>query len=461
MFSVRQLVFTVFTGFLFCGRQYAYGDCNGLTTYIDSTQNGSINLDNNRYSNQSCTWVITAPIGQRVLIYFTRFNLRNCHNCNYCSSVTIIDGSFTWSPRLAKYCGSDLPRPVYSSGNRIWITFWPLLSYETYEAFTLQFSTLFLHSSGCPSIVPGASAGVIYSPNFPRNYPNISCDWFIRVPYGEKININFSYILPYGDCKALVKIYDTYSHLKRRVTLCTNPFPFTYSESIHVRYNARFTSTSFLVFYQIGYYVPTYAPPWYTTQSYPDCQSNSKKTIYIQSSGSTSVSSSAGRAERYTVPPHTACLWQIATTEGYTLELTFDDMNIYSKYSCSDCSCGYVRVRDGSGSSAQSLGTFCDGNIPSVVSSTGNHIFIEFHSQRRYDYFKASIYSKETKAHHIPGIVVPIVLGIVLFAIIVTVIKCTKITRSTASTRQEGSCQVPLPLERIEFPLNDEEMIDF
>ncbi|KAL9972970.1 hypothetical protein ACROYT_G019371 [Oculina patagonica] len=318
-------------GFLFCGRQYAYGDCNGLTTYIDSTQNGSINLDNNRYSNQSCTWVITAPIGQRVLIYFTRFNLRNCHNCNYCSSVTIIDGSFTWSPRLAKYCGSDLPRPVYSSGNRIWITFWPLLSYETYEAFTLQFSTLFLHSSA----------------------------------------------------------------------------------------------------------------------------------IYIQSSGSTSVSSSAGRAERYTVPPHTACLWQIATTEGYTLELTFDDMNIYSKYSCSDCSCGYVRVRDGSGSSAQSLGTFCDGNIPSVVSSTGNHIFIEFHSQRRYDYFKASIYSKETKAHHIPGIVVPIVLGIVLFAIIVTVIKCTKITRSTASTRQEGSCQVPLPLERIEFPLNDEEMIDF
>ncbi len=137
---------------------------------------------------------------------------------------------------------------------------------------------MYIVISGCPSIVPGASAGVIYSPNFPRNYPNISCDWFIRVPYGEKININFSYILPYGDCKALVKIYDTYSHLKRRVTLCTNPFPFTYSESIHVRYNARFTSTSFLVFYQIGYYVPTYAPPWYTTQSYPDCQSNSKKS---------------------------------------------------------------------------------------------------------------------------------------------------------------------------------------
>ncbi len=119
--------------------------------------------------------------------------------------------------------------------------------------------------------------------------------------------------------------------------------------------------------------------------------------IYIQSSGSTSVSSSAGRRVRYTVPPDTTCTWQIATTEGYTLELKFDEMSISGKYSCYECSCGYVRVMDGYGSSARSLGTFCDENIPSVVSSTGNHMFIKYYAQREFDYFKASINSRETQ----------------------------------------------------------------
>lgn len=114
----------------------------------------------------------------------------------------------------------------------------------------------------------------------------------------------------------------------------------------------------------------------------------------MESSRSTSIKSSAARSYLYTLVPYTTCTWQIQTTKGYTVELTFDDMAIFS---CSDCSCGYVTVRDGSGSSADHIGTFCNGNYPSVVSSAGNYMFIKFYAQSSFDFFEATIRSRESE----------------------------------------------------------------
>lgn len=136
-----------------CERRYFvifhlfFVECNGLTTFLNTSQNGSINMfmDGYDYRNQSCTWLITIPTGQRVLVYFTAIRLEDCYRCG-CSSVTVSDGRYRWSPRLAKYCGRDLPRPVYSTGREVLITFQP--SFGTYEHFTLHYSTLFYSVSG-------------------------------------------------------------------------------------------------------------------------------------------------------------------------------------------------------------------------------------------------------------------------------------------------------------------------
>ena len=112
----------------------------------------------------------------------------------------------------------------------------------------------------------------------------------------------------------------------------------------------------------------------------------------MESSGSTSIGSlDAGSQFRVTLAE---CTWQIETTKGYTIQLIFDKMAIWR---CSGCSCGYVRVRDGRGLSAQSLGTFCNEHYPRVVSSTGNHMFIEFHAQDSFEYFKATVRSIESE----------------------------------------------------------------
>ena len=64
-------------------------------------------------------------------------------------------------------------------------------------------------------------------------------------------------------------------------------------------------------------------------------------------------------------------------------------------YSCSSCSCGHVIVRDGTSSSSQRLGTYCKSNYRDVVTSNGNHMFVEYHARDRYDNFKATIRSKK------------------------------------------------------------------
>ena len=62
--------------------------------------------------------------------------------------------------------------------------------------------------------------------------------------------------------------------------------------------------------------------------------------------------------------------------------------------SCSGCSCGYVKVRDGATSSSRLLGTFCNSNYRDVV-TTGNHMVVEYYAGYWNDNFKATVRSKK------------------------------------------------------------------
>ena len=85
---------------------------------------GSIKIPESPYTdygrNLNCKWRLRAPTGQRVLIYFTSFDLENCCSCDY---VKIHDGSESYSNVSKLACGTDLPEPVYSSGRYLYITF--------------------------------------------------------------------------------------------------------------------------------------------------------------------------------------------------------------------------------------------------------------------------------------------------------------------------------------------------
>ena len=149
----------------------------------------------------------------------------------------------------------------------------------------------YIFISGCPPIVSGAWAGVIYSPNFPWYYANNnSCYWQITVPRHQKINVNLTYIYPNEDCNSYLEIRDIYRDHLTRFWLCETPTPssVTYSGSIRVRFYPAYRKTSsFLAFYQIGYNFPfpvtAYAPSWpeptQSTNPFSACKPVSSKSV--------------------------------------------------------------------------------------------------------------------------------------------------------------------------------------
>ncbi len=101
--------------------------CDVQTQTIDLsyTQNGSIYSPGypKNYSNyESCRWQIEATYGERVLIYFTAFDLEDDAQCSK-DSVQMFDGENSHASLLTKSCGSSLPPPVYSSGKYIYMQF--------------------------------------------------------------------------------------------------------------------------------------------------------------------------------------------------------------------------------------------------------------------------------------------------------------------------------------------------
>lgn len=100
--------------------------CNGLETInLINNPNGSIYSPGHPYNyddNENCRWLLIAPYGGKVLLYFTTFEVEDNSWCSY-DSVELFDGMDNSATRLSKSCGSNLPSPVYSSGRYMYMQF--------------------------------------------------------------------------------------------------------------------------------------------------------------------------------------------------------------------------------------------------------------------------------------------------------------------------------------------------
>ncbi|PFX28545.1 Tolloid-like protein 2 [Stylophora pistillata] len=376
--------------------------------------------------------------------------MEDCSICS-CDSVEIYDGTNQYGSRLSKSCGSSLPVPVYSTGRNIFMKFTSDKS-VTGGGFVAHYRVL-NSSSGCPAIIPGASAGVIYSPNFPWSYTAYSsCDWRIEAPSGERVHLKFIrfHVGYYSNCDySYVEVRDGYYN-SLLGKYCGSQIPASVSSSsnsLTVKFRSSYaTYSGFLALYQTGYSFPTDAPayrPFYPTtrSAYHSCSSHSSETtFYLESSSSTTIRSGYGGFWN-TRAPYSSCTFKISTETGYNLELTLDAMNVYS---CSSCSCGYLKVRDGSSSSDPLLGEYCGTVNYGTVTSTGNHLYVDFNSDSSRTSFRATVRSRRGSSVNVAAIVVPIVVAVVLFSIIFVVIKCTKINRSAGPAGSSRVNDVPL-----------------
>ena len=76
-------------------------------------------------------------------------------------------------------------------------------------------------------------------------------------------------------------------------------------------------------------------------------------------------------------PSNMECEWTIVTSQGYTIELKFEEFNLENSGACLY---DFVDVRDGSSEFSSLINRFCASSIIAPIRSSNNSLFIKFKS---------------------------------------------------------------------------------
>ncbi|XP_072025693.1 uncharacterized protein [Amphiura filiformis] len=135
-------------------------------------------------SEANCEWNIVTEESNHVSIKFSTFELEESVGCYY-DYIEIFDGDSDRQPLLGKFCGTNMPRTITSSSNKLTLLFRSDSSIERL-GFSANYST------GCSRTVFGPS-GQIHSPNYPGRYlDNMDCYFKIVVAPKMRIRLHFA-----------------------------------------------------------------------------------------------------------------------------------------------------------------------------------------------------------------------------------------------------------------------------
>ncbi|XP_067411155.1 procollagen C-endopeptidase enhancer 1 [Emydura macquarii macquarii] len=166
--------------------------CGGVHTG-DSGYIASEAFPNHYPSGKTCTWTITVPEGQVVMLSFRVFDLEPDSACRF-DYLDVYNGHSVSAQRLGRFCGTFRPGAVLSTGNRM------MLQMVTDEG-TGGRGFLVWFSGGLPHVNEHQFCGgklekpqgSLKTPNWPESdYPaGISCSWHIIAPQGQVIELAF------------------------------------------------------------------------------------------------------------------------------------------------------------------------------------------------------------------------------------------------------------------------------
>ena len=77
-------------------------------------------------------------------------------------------------------------------------------------------------------------------------------------------------------------------------------------------------------------------------------------------------------------PNDKICYWTITVPFGFSVYLSFEIFEV--SINPPPCKYDYVEIRDGGDRTSKLLGRFCGKTLPGSITSTGNQLFVKFHS---------------------------------------------------------------------------------
>ncbi len=297
-------------------------------------------------NNMSCEKLIQPSGGGTITLTFTSF----ITEANY-DYVRVYDGSTTSAPLLGTFSGSSLPPVLTSSGGSMLIRFT-----TDYAGVTSGWSATYTTaaSGGCINETFTAAAGTVTDNSGSSSYlNNMSCEKLIQPSGGGTITLTFTSFITEANYD-YVRVYDG--------STTSAPLLGTFSGS---SLPPVLTSSggSMLIRFTTDYAGVTSG--WsatYTTAASGGCINET----FTAAAGT--VTDNSGSSSYLN---NMSCEKLIQPSGGGTITLTFTSFITEANYD-------YVRVYDGSTTSAPLLGTFSGSSLPPVLTSSGGSMLIRF-----------------------------------------------------------------------------------
>ncbi|KAF2368216.1 EGF-like domain, partial [Trinorchestia longiramus] len=334
-------------------------ECGGT---IRGLQHGSLSspgYPGNYPNNRNCSWTISTDPGKRLLFHFATLAIETHPNCSF-DRLEIRDGLLPTSPLLQQYCTSGSPAPLRTSGSEASILFVTDQS-ETDAGFHISFSSEPSYP-GCGGLIT-SDEGSFRAPSTDGNYHhNLLCEWVIRVPPSETIQLNI-----------------TDFHLEGRGSRC-------YFDYLIIRDGGASDSPL------IGKYCGRQAPPPFRS---------SGNQLFVQFKSDSSVARAGFTARHQVVcggefldptgtirspyfpnpyPHNRECVYVIRQPPGKAVVLNFTSFDVEDSRWARRCVFDYVEIRDGSSGSFPLLGHYCGppSATPPLTTSTLNFLWLKF-----------------------------------------------------------------------------------
>ncbi|XP_075408563.1 cubilin [Tenrec ecaudatus] len=325
------------------------GGCGGIFN-VPSGEIHSPNYPSPYRSNSECSWIIQVEKNHRVLLNFTDFDLEPQDSC-----IAAYDGLNSASTRLASVCGRQQPtNPITSLRNTLFVRFQSGAARQS-RGFRALFRQV------CGGFLLTSSLDTISSPLFPAKYPNNqNCSWIIQAqPPFNHITLSFSHFELQSSTGCLSDFVDILdgndNDASSRGRHCGNSLPHPIT-SFSKALTLKFVSDG------VGTYTGFHATYVASSSACGGTFSMTEATF-----------NSPGYPDAY--PPHVECVWNIVSSPGNQLQLSFTTFQLEDSQ---DCSRDFVEMREANATGLL-VGRYCGHVLPLNYSSiVGENLWVRF-----------------------------------------------------------------------------------
>nr|XP_017203939.1 tolloid-like protein 2 [Oryctolagus cuniculus] len=402
----------------------------------DAGQIQSPNYPDDYRPSKECVWRITVSEGFHVGLTFQAFEIERHDSCAY-DYLEIRDGPTAESALLGHLCGYEKPEDVKSSSHRLWMKFvsdgsinkagfaasffkevdecsWPdhggcehrcVNTLGSYKCACDPGYELAPDKKTCEVACGGFITklnGTITSPGWPKEYPtNKNCVWQVVAPAQFRISLQFEVFELEGNDVCKYDFVEVRSGLAPDARLhgrfCGSETPDAItSQSNNMRVEFKSDNTVS----KRGFRAHFFSDKDECSKDNGGCQHECVNTFssYLcrcrngyrlhdnghdckeagcvhKISSAEGTLASPNWPDKY--PSRRECTWNISSTAGHRVKLTFNEFEIEQHQ---ECAYDHLDVYDGPDSLAPLLGRFCGSKRPAPVLASGSSLFLGFYS---------------------------------------------------------------------------------